>query len=178
MSEYKDTLNLPKTDFPMKANLASREPDILKKWEELHLYKKMRKHNAKNPRFIFHDGPPYANGQIHVGHVVNKVLKDIVTKSKTFSGFDAAFVPGWDCHGLPIELNVEKKIGKPGHKVTVAEFRSACRKYAMEQVEIQKEGFKRLGVIADWENPYLTMDFTYEADIVRSLAKIIANGHV
>lgn len=178
MSEYKDTLNLPKTDFPMKANLAQREPDILKKWEHVHLYKKMRELNAKNPSFILHDGPPYANGQIHVGHVVNKVLKDIVTKSKTLGGFDAAFVPGWDCHGLPIELNVEKKIGKPGHKVTAAEFRSACRKYAMEQVEIQKEGFKRLGVLADWEHPYLTMDFTYEADIVRSLAKIIKNGHI
>ncbi len=178
MSEYKDTLNLPKTDFPMKANLAEREPAILKKWEHLQLYKKMRAHNANNPRFILHDGPPYANGHMHMGHAVNKTLKDIVTKSKSFSGFDAPFVPGWDCHGLPIELNVEKKIGKPGHKVTAAEFRTACRDYAMSQVEVWLEECKRLGVVADWEHPYLTMDFSYEANIVRSLAKIIANGHV
>lgn len=178
MSDYKNTLNLPKTDFPMKANLAQREPDIIKKWDSIQLYKKIRELNANNPKFVFHDGPPYANGHIHMGHALNKVLKDMVTKSKTLSGFNAAFVPGWDCHGLPIELNVEKKIGKPGHKVTAAEFRKACRDYALSQVTIQMEAFKRLGVQADWEHPYLTMDFSYEANIVRSLAKIIKNGHV
>lgn len=178
MSDYKDTLNLPKTDFPMKANLAEREPELLKKWEQIHLYKKIREKNAKNPKFVFHDGPPYANGNIHMGHAVNKVLKDIVVKSKTLGGFNAAFVPGWDCHGLPIELNVEKKIGKAGHKVTADVFRKACREYAMSQVTIQLEAFKRLGVQADWEHPYLTMDFSYEANIIRSLAKIIENGHV
>lgn len=178
MSEYKETLNLPKTDFPMKANLAQREADILKKWENLNLYKKLREQAEAHPRFVFHDGPPYANGHIHMGTAVNKILKDMVVKSKTFSGFDAAFIPGWDCHGLPIELNVEKKVGKPGQKITVNEFRAACRDYAKSQVDIQREEFKRLGVIADWANPYLTMNFTYEANIIRGLAKIIQNGHV
>lgn len=178
MSEYKNTLNLPKTDFPMKANLAEREPLILKKWEALELYHQLRKLDKKRKKFIFLDGPPYANGHIHMGTAVNKILKDLVIKYKTLSGFDAAFIPGWDCHGLPIELNVEKKIGKPGHKVTATEFRKACRDYAMTQINFQREEFKRLGVIADWENPYLTMDFLYEANTVRSLAKIFKNGHI
>jgi len=178
MSEYKDTLNLPKTDFPMKANLAEREPAILKKWDNLNLYKKLREQGEGLPRFVFHDGPPYANGHIHMGTAVNKILKDMVVKSKTISGFDAAFIPGWDCHGLPIELNVEKKVGKPGHKISVNEFRKACRDYAKSQVDIQREEFKRLGVQADWDHPYLTMAPSYEANIIRSLAKIIQNGHV
>lgn len=178
MSEYKDTLNLPNTDFPMKANLSKREPDILKKWESLHLYKKLRELGINRPKFIFHDGPPYANAHIHMGTAVNKTLKDIVVKSKTLSGFDSAFIPGWDCHGLPIELNVEKKVGKAGHKVSKTEFRKACRDYAYTQIDIQREEFKRLGIIADWENPYLTMDFTYEANTVRALQKIIEKGHV
>ena len=177
MSDYKNTLNLPKTDFPMKANLAEREPEILKKWEELNLYTMLRKKNKQHPKFILHDGPPYANGHIHMGHAVNKTLKDIVVKAKTFSGFDAPFVPGWDCHGLPIELQVEKKIGKPGQKASVAEFRQACRDYAASQMDIQRAAFKRLGVQGDWEHPYSTMDFQYEADIIRSLAKIFAHGH-
>jgi isoleucyl-tRNA synthetase len=178
MSEYKDTLNLPKTDFPMKANLAQREPHILTKWESLNLYKKLREQAQAHPRFVFHDGPPYANGHIHMGTAVNKILKDMVVKSKTFSGFDAAFIPGWDCHGLPIELNVEKKLGKPGQKISVNEFRAACREYAKSQVTIQREEFKRLGVLADWDNPYLTMAYSYEANIVRGLGRIIQNGHV
>ncbi len=176
--DYKNTLNLPKTDFPMKANLAAREPEILKKWQTLDIYQQLRKQGKNQQRFILHDGPPYANGHIHMGTAVNKVLKDIVVKSKTLSGFDAPFVPGWDCHGLPIELNVEKKVGKRGHKVTTTEFLKACRDYARSFIDIQREEFKRLGVQADWDHPYLTMDFTFEANIIRSLAKIIQNGHV
>lgn len=178
MSDYKNTLNLPKTDFPMKANLSQREPEILKKWEALNLYGKLREQGKKRKRFVFHDGPPYANGHIHMGTALNKILKDIVTKSKTLSGFDAPFVPGWDCHGLPIELNVEKKVGKPGHKISREEFRKACREYATNFINIQREEFKRLGVVADWQHPYLTMDFKYEANIIRSLAKILKNKHL
>ncbi len=176
--DYKKTLNLPNTDFPMKGNLAQREPERLKKWNEADLYQKIRQAFAGRPQFILHDGPPYANGEIHIGHAVNKVLKDIIIKSKTLSGFDAPYVPGWDCHGLPIELMVEKKIGKAGIKVSPAVFRKACREYAGKQVEIQKEAFVRLGILGDWSNPYLTMDFAFEADIVRSLGKISQKSHI
>lgn len=178
MTDYKDTLNLPKTDFPMKANLAQREPEMLKRWEAQKLYQQIRNHTKNRKQFILHDGPPYANGDIHLGHAVNKVLKDIIVKAKTLQGYDAPFVPGWDCHGLPIELNVEKKIGKPGVKVSASEFRKACREYARSQINSQRLGFKRLGVLADWENPYLTMDYVYEANIIRSLGRVIANGHL
>ena len=177
-TDYKKTLNLPSTAFPMKGNLAQREPERLKKWTQAQLYQQIRKEFSGRPKFILHDGPPYANGEIHIGHAVNKVLKDIIVKSKTLSGFDAPYVPGWDCHGLPIELMVEKKIGKAGVKVSPAVFRKACRDYAAKQVEIQKEAFIRLGILGDWENPYLTMDFAFEADIVRSLGKITQKGHV
>jgi isoleucyl-tRNA synthetase len=163
MTDYKTTLNLPQTAFPMKANLTQREPQRLKQWEGMGLYQKMRAAGAGKPTFILHDGPPYANGELHVGHAVNKILKDIITKSKTLSGFDAPYVPGWDCHGLPIELNVEKKVGKPGHKVTAAEFRQKCRDYAAKQVDNQREDFKRMGVVGDWDEPYLTMNFKFEA---------------
>ncbi|HEY8097697.1 MAG TPA: isoleucine--tRNA ligase [Methylobacter sp.] len=176
--DYKKTLNLPNTAFPMKGNLAQREPERLKKWNEADLYNKIRQEFAGRPKFVLHDGPPYANGEIHIGHAVNKVLKDIIVKSKSLSGFDAPYVPGWDCHGLPIELQVEKKIGKAGVKVSPAVFRKACREYAGKQVNIQKEAFIRLGILGDWENPYLTMDFAFEADIVRSLGKISQNGHI
>ena len=176
--DYKKTLNLPNTGFPMKGNLAQREPERLKKWNEADLYKKIREAFMGRPQFILHDGPPYANGEIHIGHAVNKVLKDIIVKSKTLSGFDAPYIPGWDCHGLPIELMVEKKIGKAGVKVSPAVFRKACREYAAKQVDIQKEAFVRLGILGDWGNPYLTMDFAFEADIVRSLGKITQKGHV
>ncbi len=176
--DYKKTLNLPNTDFPMKGNLAQREPERLKKWNEFDLYQKIRQAFTGHPQFILHDGPPYANGEIHIGHAVNKVLKDIIIKSKTLSGFDAPYVPGWDCHGLPIELMVEKKIGKAGIKVSPAVFRKACREYAGKQVDIQREAFVRLGILGDWYNPYLTMDFAFEADIVRSLGKITQKGHV
>ena len=176
--DYKKTLNLPNTEFPMKGNLAQREPERLKKWNEANLYQKIRETFAGRPQFILHDGPPYANGEIHIGHAVNKVLKDFIVKSKTLSGFDAPYVPGWDCHGLPIELMVEKKIGKAGVKVSPAVFRKACREYAGKQVDIQKEAFIRLGILGDWHNPYLTMDFAFEANIVRSLGKINQKGHI
>ena len=178
MSDYKATLNLPQTDFPMKANLAQREPDRLKAWSEMDLYAQIREVGQGRPKFILHDGPPYANGDLHVGHAINKILKDIIIKSKTLSGFDAPYVPGWDCHGLPIELNVEKKVGKPGHKVTAGEFRQHCRDYAGKQVNAQRADFVRMGVFGDWDNPYLTMDFRFEANIVRTLAKIIDRGHL
>ncbi|MGZ4953676.1 MAG: isoleucine--tRNA ligase [Methylobacter sp.] len=176
--DYKKTLNLPNTAFPMKGNLAQREPERLKKWSQADLYNKIRQEFSGRPKFVLHDGPPYANGEIHIGHAVNKVLKDIIVKSKSLSGFDAPYVPGWDCHGLPIELQVEKKIGKAGVKVSPAVFRKACREYAGKQVNIQKEAFIRLGILGDWEHPYLTMDFAFEADIVRSLGKISQNGHI
>ncbi|MFT4519616.1 MAG: isoleucyl-tRNA synthetase [Halioglobus sp.] len=178
MSDYKDTLNLPKTAFPMKASLAQREPARLKQWQEMDLYSKIRKECAGRPKFILHDGPPYANGELHLGHAVNKMLKDIIVKSKTLDGFDAPYVPGWDCHGLPIELNVEKKVGKPGAKLTADEFRQKCREYAAGQVDAQREDFVRMGIIGDWSNPYLTMNFQFEADIVRALASIVDNGHL
>lgn len=176
--EYKHTLNLPKTDFPMKADLATREPALLQKWHTLDLYQQLRHQGKGRKNFVLHDGPPYANGPIHLGTAVNKVLKDIVVKSKTLSGYNAAFTPGWDCHGLPIELRVEKKLGKPGQKVSAAEFRQACREFATTQIAIQREAFQRLGVIADWQHPYLTMDFAFEANILRALAKIIQQGHL
>ena len=178
MSDYKHTLNLPHTDFPMRGNLAKREPQMLSRWQQLDLYRRLREKHAGRPRFVLHDGPPYANGAIHIGHAVNKILKDIIVKSRSLAGFDAPFVPGWDCHGLPIELNVEKRIGKPGEQVDAATFRAECRKYAAEQVEIQKEDFIRLGVFGDWEHPYLTMNYRFEADIVRALGRIVANGHL
>src|SRR5210317_1998385 len=157
--DYKSTINLPSTSFPMKANLANREPNIQKHWEDIDLYRLQRKVFAGRPKFILHDGPPYANGAIHIGHAVNKVLKDVIVKSKTLSGFDSPYVPGWDCHGLPIEHMVEKKKGKVGHKITADEFRAACREYADKQIEKQKVDFKRLGIIGDWDNPYLTKNF-------------------
>lgn len=176
--DYKKTLNLPNTSFPMKGNLAQREPERLKKWNEAGLYEKIREAFAGRPKFILHDGPPYANGEIHIGHAVNKVLKDFIVKSKTLSGFDAPYVPGWDCHGLPIELQVEKKIGKAGMQVSPEVFRKACRDYAGKQVNLQKEAFIRLGVLGEWDRPYLTMDYAFEADIVRALGKIAAKGHI
>ena len=178
MSDYKNTLNLPQTDFAMKANLSQREPEMLRSWQEKQLYRKIREARRGRDQFILHDGPPYANGEIHIGHAVNKILKDIIVKAKTLDGLDAPYVPGWDCHGLPIELNVEKKVGKPGVKVEPAVFRQKCREYASKQVDGQREDFQRLGVLGDWDNPYLTMNFRFEADIVRSLGRIAANGHL
>ena len=178
MSDYKHTLNLPETEFPMRGDLAKREPNMLKRWYDQDLYGAIRRAKAGKPSFILHDGPPYANGNIHIGHSVNKILKDIIIKSKGLSGFDSPYVPGWDCHGLPIELKVEGMVGKPGEKVSAAEFRAECRKYAKTQIEAQKTDFIRLGVLGDWEHPYLTMDFGTEANIIRSMAKIVENGHL
>ncbi|MCX7120716.1 MAG: isoleucine--tRNA ligase [Gammaproteobacteria bacterium] len=178
MADYKDTLNLPKTDFPMKADLAQREPKLLQHWQQIDLYGMIRAQMAGSPQFILHDGPPYANANIHMGTALNKTLKDIVVKSKTLSGFDSPYVPGWDCHGLPIELNVEKKHGKVGDKLNATEFRQACRDYATTQVALQKVDFERLGVLGDWQNPYLTMQSSYEANAVRALAKMVEKGHL
>ena len=178
MTDYKATLNLPQTDFPMKAGLSQREPARLKEWQQKQLYQKIREAFAGRPKFILHDGPPYANGDIHIGHAVNKILKDMIVKSRTLAGFDAPYVPGWDCHGLPIELMVEKKVGKAGHKVDARTFRQKCREYASKQVAGQKSDFQRLGVLGDWDNPYLTMDYAFEANIIRSLGKIVDNGHL
>jgi len=178
MTDYKDTLNLPETGFPMRGNLANREPEMLKRWYKEDLYGEIRKAKKGKKSFILHDGPPYANGDIHIGHALNKILKDIIIKSKTLAGYDAPYVPGWDCHGLPIELMVEKKVGKPGQKVTAAEFREKCRQYAAVQVEGQKESFKRLGILGEWDKPYRTMDFGTEANIIRALGKIADQGHL
>ena len=178
MGDYKQTLNLPATSFAMKGNMANREPNMLKEWADKDLYGKIRAAKKGKKSFILHDGPPYANGNIHIGHAVNKILKDIIVKSKTLSDFNSPYVPGWDCHGLPIELMVEKKVGKPGHKVSASVFREKCREYAGKQIDGQREDFKRLGVFADWDNPYRTMDFDTEANIIRSLGKIAENGHL
>ena len=176
--DYKNTLNLPETGFPMRGDLAKREPAMLKNWYDKQLYQKIRQSAKGKKSFILHDGPPYANGSIHIGHAVNKILKDIIIKSKTALGFDSPYIPGWDCHGLPIELKVEALVGKPNQKISAAEFREECRKYAREQVEGQKKDFIRLGVLGDWDNPYLTMNFDTEANIIRAFGKAVANGHL
>ncbi|GAA0858007.1 isoleucine--tRNA ligase [Aliiglaciecola litoralis] len=178
MSDYKHTLNLPETEFPMRGNLAQREPQMLKEWTEKGLYHVIRAAKKGKTPFVLHDGPPYANGDIHIGHAVNKILKDVIVKAKTLSDFDAPYIPGWDCHGLPIELQVEKKVGKPGKKVTAAEFRQKCRDYAERQIDGQKRDFIRLGVLGEWDKPYKTMDFTSEADIIRALGGIVRSGHM
>ncbi len=178
MSDYKHTLNLPETNFPMRGNLAQREPQMLKSWTQKKLYHVIRDAKKGKQPFVLHDGPPYANGDIHIGHAVNKILKDVIVKSKTLADFDAPYVPGWDCHGLPIELQVEKKVGKPGKKVTAAEFRQKCRDYAERQINGQKADFIRLGVLGEWDKPYKTMEFSSEADIIRALGGIVRSGHL
>ncbi|KAG1707554.1 Isoleucine--tRNA ligase [Nymphon striatum] len=162
----------------MKGNLANREPAMLEEWTKADLYGQLREHAADRPKYILHDGPPYANGDLHIGHAVNKILKDIILKSKTLSGFDTPYVPGWDCHGLPIEAQVEKKVGKVGQKVDATKFRELCRDYAAKQVAGQKADFIRMGVLGEWDEPYLTMNYQTEADIVRSLGKIVEQGHL
>ena len=176
--DYKDTINLPSTDFAMKANLAQREPEMLKQWYAAERYEALQAATADRPAFILHDGPPYANGDIHIGHAVNKILKDMVIRSRLLSGFRAPYVPGWDCHGLPIELQVEKKVGKVGRKVDAETFRQHCRDYAAKQIDRQREGFKRLGVLGEWDNPYASSQFRYEANMLRALAKIIDNDYL
>ncbi|UGB39079.1 isoleucine--tRNA ligase [Frateuria soli] len=177
--DYKSTINLPQTDFPMRGDLPKREPHWLAEWEKAGRYAQIQQKVAgRDKAFVLHDGPPYANGEIHIGHAVNKILKDMVVKSKLLAGYRSPYVPGWDCHGLPIEIAVEKKHGKPGEKLDARAFREKCREYAQEQVDGQRAGFRRLGVLGDWSHPYKTMDFRYEADMLRALARIVANGHV
>jgi len=177
--DYKTTIHLPATDFPMRGNLPKREPEWLAQWEKDSLYDAIQAYTAQRDKvFVLHDGPPYANGAIHLGHAVNKILKDITVKSRLLAGFRAPYVPGWDCHGLPIEIAVEKKYGKPGEKLDARAFREQCRAYATLQIDLQRRGFKRLGVLGDWQHPYRTMDTTYEADTLRSLARIIDRGHL
>jgi isoleucyl-tRNA synthetase len=178
MSDYKNTVNLPETAFPMKGDLARREPEMLAWWDERGIYAKLRAVAADRPKFILHDGPPYANGAIHIGHAVNKILKDIIVKSRTLDGFDAPYVPGWDCHGLPIEHQVEKTRGREAKGLDAKAFRQACREFALEQVDVQRKDFIRLGVMGDWANPYLTLAPRYEAEQLRAFAQIIRNGHL
>jgi isoleucyl-tRNA synthetase len=178
VADYKQTINLPQTGFPMKADLAKREPAMLEAWERTDLYGKIRSVSKGRPGYVLTDGPPYANGAIHLGHAVNKILKDIIVKSRTLDGYDAPYVPGWDCHGLPIEMQVEKTHGRVGQKIDAKAFRAACRDYAYKQVDAQRKDFKRLGVLGDWQHPYLTMDPRFEAEQLRAFAMIIKNGHV
>jgi isoleucyl-tRNA synthetase len=178
MTDWKDTLNLPRTDFPMKANLPATEPATIARWDAMGLHARLRDVRRGRPRFIMHDGPPYANGEIHIGHALNKILKDLVIKSRSMAGFDAPYVPGWDCHGLPIELNVEKDKHAPDKDRSPAEFRRACRAFAAKFVDSQREDFKRLGILGDWDNPYLTMNPAYQADIVRALGRFVERGLV
>ncbi|HMA13100.1 MAG TPA: isoleucine--tRNA ligase [Steroidobacteraceae bacterium] len=178
MADYKNTVNLPQTSFAMKADLARREPEMLKWWESNDIYGELRRVAKGRPRFALHDGPPYANGAIHLGHACNKILKDIIVKSRTLDGYDSPYIPGWDCHGLPIEMQVEKKHGRVGQKLDARAFRAACRAYAQEQIDLQRKDFKRLGVMGDWDRPYITMNPRYEAGQIRVLGKVIANGHL
>ena len=182
--DYSETLFLPKTDFPMRAGLPQKEPEILKRWRKLDLYGRLREAAKGRPRFILHDGPPYANGNIHIGHALNKILKDVVTKSHQMLGFDSNYVPGWDCHGLPIEWKIEeenyraKGKAKPdlSNPAALVEFRKECRAFAEHWIEVQRDEFERLGVIGDWAHPYTTMDYFAEAQIARELMKFAANG--
>ena len=176
--DYRSTLNLPKTDFPMKANLAKREPDLLKAWEGKGIYRQISQQAKGRPKYILHDGPPYANGNIHIGTALNKILKDFIVKSKFMAGFDSHYVPGWDCHGLPVEHEVEKSLGSKKGELSIVEIRRRCRDYAAKFVGIQREEFKRLGVFGEWEDPYLTMNFEYQATIVREFGKFLLNGSV
>src|SRR5476649_1753475 len=178
VTDYKSTINLPVTGFPMKADLAKREPEMLAAWERDDVYGKIRKVAKGRPTFILTDGPPYANGALHLGHSLNKILKDIIVKSRTLDGYDAPYVPGWDCHGLPIEMQVEKTHGRVGQKISPKAFRAACREYALKQVDLQRSEFKRLGVLGDWDHPYLTMAPRFEAEQLRAFSLIIKNGHL
>ena len=176
--DYRATLNLPQTSFKMKANLSQREPEALKQWEKGSLYQQIQKHNADKPLFVLHDGPPYANGNIHLGTAFNKILKDVILRSKRMSGFNAPYIPGWDCHGLPIEHNVDKELGEKKKTIPLLSKRKACRTYAEKWIKTQKAEFKRLGVIGDWDNPYLTMNHAYEATIAREFNKFLYSGSV
>ncbi|NQU15062.1 MAG: class I tRNA ligase family protein, partial [Desulfobacteraceae bacterium] len=174
--DYKQTLNLPKTSFPMKANLVKKEPEILERWAKMDLYGIIRRSSEGRKRYMLHDGPPYANGHIHMGTAFNKILKDIIIKSRQMAGFDTPYVPGWDCHGLPIEHRVDQKLGPRKSEMSQADIRKYCREYAEKYIDIQRNEFKRLGVFGEWERPYLTMNFPYEATIIREFGKFALNG--
>ena len=176
--DWKDSLNLPRTAFSMKANLQEAEPRMLARWAELGVYARLREASKGKPSFVMHDGPPYANGEIHNGHALNKVLKDLVSRSQQMLGYNSAYVPGWDCHGLPIELNVEKELGPKRREMALGDFRRACRTYAEKYVALQRRDFERLGVYGDWDNPYLTMNYGYQATIVRALGTLVEKGLV
>src|SRR4029078_5023670 len=178
MADWKDTLNLPRTGFPMKANLPTTEPEALARWEAMDLYGKIPAARQGKPRFVLHDGPPYANGQIHLGTALNKILKDFVVKSRSMAGFDSPYVPGYDCHGLPIELKVDRELGPKKREMSVADFRRACRDYATKLIDVMSVEFQRLGVFGDWDHLYLTMDFRYQAAIARALGKFVERGLV
>jgi isoleucyl-tRNA synthetase len=178
MADWKETLNLPRTDFPMKANLQTAEPEALARWEAMNLYGQIRERRAGAPKFVLHDGPPYANGHIHLGHALNKILKDLVVKSRTMAGFDAPYVPGYDCHGLPIELKVDRELGPKKREMSPADFRRACRAHAEHFVGVMTDEFKRLIIFGEWDNPYLTMAFGYQATIARALGKFVEQGLV
>jgi isoleucyl-tRNA synthetase len=178
VKDYKDTLNLPQTDFPMKANLTQREPEIIRFWEEKKIYERLQGNRKDSKHYILHDGPPYANGHIHIGHALNKILKDFIVKYKTMTGFYSPYVPGWDCHGLPIELQVDKNLGDKKDKLDIIKKRKLCKEYAAKFVDIQRDEFRRLGVFGDWYNPYLTMSYAYEATIVREFCKFVDAGSV
>src|ERR687898_3267106 len=178
MPEWKDTVNLPRTDFPMKANLQIAEPEAIARWESMDLYGQIRALRRGAPKFVFHDGPPYANARIHLGTALNKILKDIVIKSRSMAGFDVPYTPGYDCHGLPIELKVDRELGPKKREMSVADFRRACRAYAERFIGVMTSEFQRLGVFGDWSHPYLTMNFKYQAAIARSLGKFVEQGLV
>ena len=178
MADWKDTLNLPRTGFPMKANLPQTEPEALARWASMDLYGRIRAARQGAPRFVLHDGPPYANGQIHLGTALNKILKDFVVKSRTMAGFDSPYVPGYDCHGLPIELKVDRELGPKKRDLSMADFRRACRAYAARFIDVMTQEFQRLGIFGDWEHPYLTMNFKYQAAIARALGRFVARGLV
>ncbi|MCK4430657.1 MAG: class I tRNA ligase family protein, partial [Candidatus Aminicenantes bacterium] len=174
----KETLNLPQTSFSMKAKLVQKEPEIIKNWEEIKLYEKIQKKRENCPSFVLHDGPPYANGRIHLGTALNKILKDFIVKSKTMQGYNSPYLPGWDCHGLPIEIKVDQLLGKKKMGMSIIEVREECKKYALKYVDIQREEFKRLGVFGEWEKPYLTMNPEYEGEVIRHLAAYFASDNV
>ncbi|NOZ33376.1 MAG: class I tRNA ligase family protein, partial [Alphaproteobacteria bacterium] len=179
--DYSDTLFLPRTDFPMRAGLPKREPEWLKRWQDMDLYGTLRAQSAGREKFVLHDGPPYANGNIHIGHALNKVLKDLVSRSMQMLGYDSPYVPGWDCHGLPIEWKIEEQYrakGRNKDEVPVNEFRAECRQFAAHWVDVQREEFKRLGIVGDWDNPYTTMAFEAEAEIARELMKFAETGQL
>src|SRR3954467_8695895 len=178
MAAWKDTLNLPRTDFPMKANLQTAEPHALARWHDMRLYHQIREKRAGRPKFVLHDGPPYANGRIHLGTAMNKILKDVVVKSRTMMGFDAPYVLGYDCHGLPIELKVDRELGPRKRDMPIADFRRACRAYAERFIGVMNKEFQRLLVIGDWDHLYLTMDYKYQAAIARALGRFVEQGLV